>query len=76
MFKIDKGIEIPGDTRGSRRKYPWKEMEVGDSFFVADAETKSISSVATPAGRRWNMKFRCSSRVESGVRGVRVWRIE
>lgn len=32
MFKIEKGIPVP-DSR--KRKYPLKEMEIGDSFFVS-----------------------------------------
>lgn len=35
-FKIEKGVEIPrkGRGRGRPSKYPWADMEVGDSFRV------------------------------------------
>lgn len=36
MQKIDKGIPLPTKEKrnlfGTERKYPWLEMEVGDSF--------------------------------------------
>lgn len=30
--QIDKDIPIPANRRGRPCKYPWKELEVGDSF--------------------------------------------
>ena len=40
MLKIDKGVPIPEPVArkpnlGAQRKYPWIEMEVGDSFLVS-----------------------------------------
>lgn len=31
MIKIDKGVKIPNLTRGDGMKYPWGDMESGDS---------------------------------------------
>jgi hypothetical protein len=78
--KIEKGIELPKRTGGSGRTgrnkfptlhYPWKDMEVGDSFLVAGRTTRKVGSAATLAGNRYGMKF--TVRAVEG--GVRVWRI-
>ena len=35
MVPIDKGVPMPADGRTAKnRKYPWHEMEVGDSFLL------------------------------------------
>lgn len=63
-FKIDKAIPIPKKQMGRVAKYPWKEMEIGDSFFVPD-KTRDQVNATSPFG-----KYR--KRQENG--GVRVWR--
>ena len=72
---IDKDIPIP--WRNSHTMYPWLELEVGDSFFVANR-------TAVEMGQRWrhvrlkhpHLKFTARANEEHGVAGVRVWRIE
>ncbi len=76
-FKIDKGIAPP---RGHQKpvKYPWPEMVVGDSFF---SQGRSASHMST-AAKNWSTRnqpewvFQAESRVESEVKGARVWRVE
>lgn len=68
-IKIDKGIPLP--PRGGRQRYPWQEMEVGDSFFVEGASVRSLSAAAAQVGRRSGRKF--SLRTVEG--GVRCWRV-
>lgn len=34
MIKIQKNIPIPVRSKGFH-KYPWHEMDIGDSFFIA-----------------------------------------
>lgn len=63
MIKIDKNIPIP-PKRGRPKKYPFDEMEVGDSCLV---KTKGVLS------RRIDGK-RFTTRTVKG--GVRVWRVE
>lgn len=41
MIQIDKGIPIPG--RGRKAKYPWRQMEVGDSFIIINTTNRSCS---------------------------------
>jgi hypothetical protein len=61
---IEKGVPVPHGHRTT--KYPWPEMEIGDSFF---APTKSPNP--TNAQKRYGYKFTC--RTVDG--GYRVWRI-
>lgn len=68
MVTVDKGIPIPQP----RRKYPWKKMKVGDSFFVPNDCTANVAGGAGWAGLKYNMRFVC--RKMDG--GVRVWRVE
>lgn len=74
MIKIDKGIPLPPAIRcrGAAPKYPWHEMNVGDSFFAQGVKASSISRLAIVTGKACGRKF--STRKESD--GVRVWRIE
>lgn len=75
MVQVENGIPIP-ETRGrggpgSKSKWPWYSIEVGQSFFIPDRTITGISSVAVHAGKRFGRKFVC--RTEKG--GVRVWRV-
>lgn len=77
-MKIDKGVPIP--ERGDR-KYPWKKMEVGDSFFVPGARVNASQpgdgrlfstqhARRTVPGSVWLVRLT----TEDGVAGARVWR--
>lgn len=72
-IEIEKGIPIPlyAGQRGTAAKYPWKDMNVGDSFFVEGADTKQMSSAVYGVSKRTGFKFACRS-VDGGTR---VWRI-
>ena len=70
QIKIDKGVPVPGESRGANGKYPFGDMEVGDSFFV-DIKQQSFCSAAAGYAKRHNKKF--TTRSENG--GTRVWRI-
>jgi hypothetical protein len=73
-FKIEDEHAIPAARQhnGRREKYPWSQMEIGDSFFVEKGEVRKIAGAACHAGRRANKKF--VVRVADG--GVRAWRYE
>lgn len=70
MIEIDKNIPMPERHHGNS-KWPWDEMEVGDSFLAEKA--KHPSSVQIPARLARN-GFEVVKRREDG--GVRVWRIK
>ena len=38
-YEIEHGVEVPESQRGRQLKYPWPEMEPGDSFFMEDADS-------------------------------------
>lgn len=59
--------------KGRPAKYPWRNIEVGQSFFAPGRTPTSIMNDA----RRFHApkKFKSRSMIASGVQGVRVWRI-
>jgi hypothetical protein len=70
-MKIEKGIPMPN----AEGKYPFKQMDVGDSFAVKveDKRTSSrVSTYAHYAGKRLGMKFTVRT-IDKKI--VRVWRI-
>jgi hypothetical protein len=73
-FKIEDEHAIPAARQhnGRREKYPWSQLDVGQSFFVEGVALRSMSSTASHAGRRNGKKF--IARDAEG--GVRVWRYE
>lgn len=72
MIKIDKGIPAPA-LRHNRwnPKYPWHEMEVGDSFLETEASAQTLYSMASRIGKENGKRFSIRSTVE----GRRVWRV-
>ena len=68
MMKIDKNIPVPDEQR---RKYPWREMEVGDSFAFPPG-LKTYEHVKQANGRYFPKKF-----VLRKMNGTyRCWRME
>lgn len=71
-MQIDKDIPMP-PPRGRHTKYPFRDMEVGDSIAVAAEERDRIVSAASYFGKR-NAAFRFTVRRHNGA--YRLWRIE
>ena len=69
MFEIEKNVPIDG--RQPYNRYPFGEMEVNDSFFVADGKQSRLSAAATASGKTHGTKF--TVRKVDG--GYRIWRI-
>lgn len=71
MVKIDKGIPLP--KAATREKYPFREMNVGDSFFVKETVASSSASLAN---KRFAPKRFASRKVTvGGQSGLRIWSI-
>jgi len=70
-FTIESNIPMPDPKMGRKPKYPWRQMKVGDSFFVPDRKTNFIAGIAWNQTRRHGTKWAC--RAIDG--GVRVWRM-
>lgn len=79
MITIEKNIPVPAKTLDSRTKYPFKMLDVGDSFHVSNSDGVEISHLvgrmrtnAANAARRLGYKFV----IAIDGNGVRVWRSE
>jgi hypothetical protein len=68
-YKIEKNIPLPTDK--PKGKWPFGEMEIGDSFFVGDRKPSSLGAMASQYGMRHKKKF---SVLKDGE-GYRVFRI-
>ncbi len=79
-MKIDKNIPAPTDD--ARNKYPYKELGVGESFFIplemVSGNDNAVPSSVCVTNKRMNGKMRFISRrrVEKEIEGFRVWRIK
>ena len=71
---IDRGVPIPTAIKGCR-KYPWLEMDIGDSFFAPISVGSISQGIVYARSHNSNLKFTRRTVIENGVKGVRVWRI-
>ena len=78
MFPIDK--DVPFDpVRDSRAKYPFKIMQVGDSFAVSYSRKNlmNLHSAAMRASKRLGREFKVRTRLlDDGSREIRCWRLK
>ncbi len=65
---IDKNIPIPPEKK--RNIYPYKQMDVGESFFTEGVRVQIMCNLNYRAGKATGKKF--IARREGN--GVRVWR--
>jgi hypothetical protein len=72
MERLELTRNVPPPKPIRRGVYPYKEMVVGDSFFVPGANRQVVCNNNWRMGKKLGMKF--IARVDAG--GVRVWRIE
>lgn len=72
-FAIEKGIPAPRfrPKPGQPGIYPWRQMAVGDSFFVRYDERPTSAVRAAYAQARDGRQF-VSKKVQDGVR---IWRV-
>lgn len=64
---IDKGVPLPPPPS----LYPWRELEVGDSFFSRTMSPKSAKVIASKHSRMLGRRFVAHPEGD----GVRIWRI-
>jgi hypothetical protein len=71
-YKIEKGIPMPEKNPPPGRvcRFPFAQLEIGDSFLVPEVKLKSIRQTCFYYGKKLGRKF-TSAEVEGGVR---VWR--
>lgn len=77
---VEKNIPMPpvSNRRGRKSKYPFNEMDVGDSLLVVGKNSSTslcpAYNAAMQLGMRTGKKF--TARQEEGQEGmVRIWRI-
>lgn len=72
-FDIESDHVIPATMARTPRagKYPWRTMEIGDSFFSEETNRNRIGSAASKAAKKTGFRF--TVRVVDG--GIRVWRV-
>ena len=83
-FNIDKGLDIPPVTMTRRpSKYPFAQLEMGDSFHIAETEerktpVRAMASIVSATNKRHTDKrFVCRKVGEDDPRGAgaRVFRV-
>lgn len=75
-YKIDKGVKVPENCRGRGQpsKYPFAEMEIGDSVFFADEARGTMSKPVLAARQHANYHDKKMAARKEG-NGVRIWRV-
>jgi hypothetical protein len=69
-MKIETDIPVPASTRS--RKYPFLDMQVGESIWFDEKVNGKAYRSSLSTGTRHNLKF--VTRKEDG--GIRIWRAE
>lgn len=68
-FAIEKGIPLP---TALNRKYPWDQLEIGDSFLVPDKTPNLLRSCMKSAEDRFGFAFTAFA----DKNGTRIWRVK
>ena len=68
---IEKNISLPNGSDGTRGKYPWSQMQIGDSFLVPGKTSSTMSGCAFYQGTKRSARYACRN-VDGGCR---VWRV-
>lgn len=66
--EVESGVPLPVE----RRRYPYAQMQVGDSFVVRAVSLQVVCNANYRTGKKLGRKF-VARKVEDGVR---VWRTE
>lgn len=83
-IKVESGVPMVKRTaRGERGKYPFAQLDVGESFFVPSMTTHQFSgNLFYWNGKGDGKSFKAAGRdddgkpiTKNGKHGVRVWRI-
>lgn len=80
MIKFDSDIPHPQPKQSWKQFRVFHDMTVKHSFFVAHEIPAVAQNIILKRFREFykdtNIKIKTSRRVENGVKGVRVWRIQ
>ncbi len=73
MIPIDNNIPMPASKVGRPILYPFKHLEVGESFFIPKSRRK-LGSLILRNSRKLRRTFESRQWEQDGVQGIRVWR--
>lgn len=74
-YVIETNVPCPSPRgRGSKPKYPFAEMKVGDSFLATDSTAKQVGMAAVCWAKHHKNGFKFSCRTLPD--GARCWRVE
>lgn len=72
-YKIEKNVPLSPRSWKGKPKYPWAQMDPGDSFVVpGEGRTLKVLQTTILTSARRHKPKRFSTRIEGG--NVRVWR--
>ena len=76
-IKIETGVPIPDKTT-RKSKYPFRDMEVGNSFFVNEKEdvNKMQQKISAAASMFCKKNPAYKFKTQAFDAGVRLWRIQ
>lgn len=76
-IQIDKNIQIPaGNPKGRKQKYPFPDMEVGDSFELFNVPKNTVLNAAKSWALRHKKDWTFTIRTFKEKESVRIWRIK
>lgn len=77
MYKIEKDIPAPSERKynngGGRQKYPFVDMQIGDSVFIPGATGHEHNACRAARAAASRKKMKITTHFVDG--GARIWRI-
>lgn len=88
-YEIESNVPMPASRRGRTPKYPFANMQIGDSFFVAKNIDEPIDRVRNrmlgacmwakrklDGDRKFIVRVSTYGEHDHYAEGVRIWRVE
>jgi hypothetical protein len=77
MYEIEKNVSAPAERTynngGGKQKYPFVDMEVGDSVFIPGATSHDHNACRAARAAVSRKGFKLTTRFMDG--GARIWRV-
>lgn len=73
MIEISQTVPFPEQKKTGKgiKKYPFREMQVGDSFLISDPDLAASVAVQASKHSKMGKRFKCHT-TENGIRVHRV----
>lgn len=77
VSRIETGIPCPPTDRGrGNARFPFRQMEIGQSLLIEGRHAKAAGQAAYRAGLLYGMKFTTRKLQVHGAPALRIWRLE